>query len=1321
MENISYTTSSELQAISCSHNLPNRLAIAGKNFIQVLDIDHNAGRVNLTMDVLVGTNLARDVASLGSIADIRFGYKNFANWLASVSTSGKIYIFDIRRKLNHNVVKVSAHKRAINSIAFSPHDAGNLLLSGSQDGSIKVWDLRTRNNNMVMVDRKPAGEYQKIFDAIRCNEFSPHDDKIFCSVSDNGDISKWDLRMPGKFVNNIKGAHYAGALTLEWNSRFNYIVTGGKDCKAQVWNMANDAVKKPDYVVTLTDPVSKVSWSPSDLLATSVEDCSIACSYLTRNSAVDLWELRRPYIPSYSLSNHGKVVTGLHWHTPTTLWTVSKDRLFIEQDLRHELRFVTRLRKNFTHFNPASTSEFITVVQNNDSFLRARNLNVPKRGNDELRYRLVEEESGDFDVVRPIPASSSETSIAGALIDPRLSPLHDDRNNEIFEGLYGHKTRSSSGDYKGSSAESRAIEISSPSKEVEQLTHSLERHSPTALGTNGMLSLSSSPKKIDVADKKPKLIRSVTGLSGKKLYRHDSVTGPLTRSGTEINLAEHTRFSPKFNKGFGITSINRSASIQSNSSSSNRRNSYSYSTALHNVNSLTSIASHEPPMAAQKTISNGGLYDYHKDPVPLLYLGSVQAEAFDDAMKSLVVRFYDYLVKFQENTVDYNEILFDKYEKKDLADEVSSDGFKANLKSLTKSYFKMMIEGKFVKFIQSSVREVLESSDLTNLLRIVKVVFYYQRTGYDLIDLILKLQHVLELCVFSPRLHGKFQLLFNGFIIDVESYLIDIDYNKYFMTRKTRRVEYLKDILEYHSYYSFSIIYPQEKSYIIRNKRKNARSNSKRNSSDRAKDIALKQSAVYDTEEEEDANNPDSEEEDDIEFERDEYKFDLENFDEFYESLNENRSSSLSSLTSYNRSSNGASNGSSRKNSFKLTRKGTLVTTLTDEDALISDDEKKPVKLSRLPSRGEGQFQEVLNKFQEKSLSLHDRYMTDELSITTSSAESEDYRNSDEELDKYKKSQKQEPKRTRLSTTENVNIVAKPRKSHASPANSPFSTLKSRAEFKRGSSVTEFKRQAKESGIHKNASFSYANRPALLDPDTRSGSDALRYRQSNLTRQFNKMVRVSDAGSLVRSGLSGPRLKDLAAEFLSVKPWKFEFLLYQVCTAAQDSGDTVTLAILTLIFYNHFQKRLRRSEDYEFKGCTITTNKAKDWMSSFIELLWSQDMYVVSGQIIKHSNIGFIRAFGAVNTEFKKFCPHCRKLMIHEALDKNFQYGYWHCQRCNRAIGKCFYCELLIKGIEVGWLRCGHQGHVDCVKEWVLELGEVECPDCGDLIEELVG
>lgn len=315
---VRYKATSELVGMCRINGDGDTVAVAGKNSLQVLNIGGSA--VVHTEDLLPRSYYTRNKKAIGTILDVKAGYASYGKYVGASTTTGSILIFNCDAK-NKLLFKYSDQTRAVNTISFSQLDP-HLLLSGSQDGSIKLWDMRSSA-------AKPQLSIQANSDAVRSIQFSPFHNKKFVAISDSGVILKWDIRLPSQFDKKFN-AHSGPGLCIDWHPDFDYVVSAGRDKQVQVWNM-NGETRVPEYVIYSANPVSRVAWRP--ITSNTIAGSELAMSYLNNDLTVQVYSLRRKYIPVYSIASHGAQVTGLTFKDDRYLLTCSKDKFFSKEDL----------------------------------------------------------------------------------------------------------------------------------------------------------------------------------------------------------------------------------------------------------------------------------------------------------------------------------------------------------------------------------------------------------------------------------------------------------------------------------------------------------------------------------------------------------------------------------------------------------------------------------------------------------------------------------------------------------------------------------------------------------------------------------------------------------------------------------------------------------------------------------------------------------------------------------------------------------------------------------------------------------------------------
>lgn len=356
-----FNGTSEIVGIAKLHDTSQNVIIsAGKNSLQMIQLDGNNQESPTCGDLLTNSFYLKNKKKFGCILDLKSGHQNYNKLVAASTTTGSIYIFNtaVSNEKSRVSVKLSDHTRAVNSISFNKIDA-YLLLSGSQDGSMKLWDLRARN-------LKPQLTMHGNSDSVRCLQFSPHNTKKFCAVFDSGILQRWDLRNTAQFDRKFN-AHTGPGLTLDWNNDLDYVATGGRDKQLQIWNMSGNEVRQyPEHVIYASAPIAKVAFRPSVNPISNIMNSEIALNYLNSEPIVQVYSTKRKYVPLYNIETHDNSITGLVWDSERYLFTASKDKTIVKNDLNFQNRFVDNL--NLTGTTWSVTNEMVFIEQRKDSF-----------------------------------------------------------------------------------------------------------------------------------------------------------------------------------------------------------------------------------------------------------------------------------------------------------------------------------------------------------------------------------------------------------------------------------------------------------------------------------------------------------------------------------------------------------------------------------------------------------------------------------------------------------------------------------------------------------------------------------------------------------------------------------------------------------------------------------------------------------------------------------------------------------------------------------------------------------------------------------------
>lgn len=258
---------------------------------------------------------------------------NDVNWckaderiLISASNHGAVVIWDVQQ--NGRVVReygMTEHQRTVNSLEFFP-DTSKILLVASQDGLCRTIDIRRKEPTLTFtpVVESPAREVQ----------FDPRNPNLFAVVFENGFCRMWDARNATKYERQWL-AHNGPSVCLNWHPTENWLVTGGRDKNAIVWDFTGrgpQANKMPSkYCVETVASVGRVRWRPN-------HKYQILATPMLTETYISVWDVRRPYIPEGFFTEHKETIGGVLWKDENVFYTCGRDGKlcrFLHSDCYH--------------------------------------------------------------------------------------------------------------------------------------------------------------------------------------------------------------------------------------------------------------------------------------------------------------------------------------------------------------------------------------------------------------------------------------------------------------------------------------------------------------------------------------------------------------------------------------------------------------------------------------------------------------------------------------------------------------------------------------------------------------------------------------------------------------------------------------------------------------------------------------------------------------------------------------------------------------------------------------------------------------------------
>ncbi|XP_059081782.1 GATOR complex protein WDR24-like isoform X3 [Tigriopus californicus] len=306
----------------------NNVVIAGRNVFKVFAIGE------FSLNELFNLRAGRSINLNYSCNDVAWSVFD-DNLLATAATNGAVVLWNLGKAAKSKPDHIfTEHKRTVNKVSFHPSDGG-LLLSGSQDGTIRLFDVRTRECVM---------NFSSGNESIRDAQFCPLQHQTFASAAENGRVSVWDIRKSER-PERAWNAHTEYVFACDWHPECrNVIATAGRDKTVKVWNLDEDRAKLDVNIQTI-GPVGRIKWRPNHRF-------QIASSALALDFSVHIWDVRRPWIPTYSFDQHKDVTTDFLFKGDSeALLSTGRDGLVYHHAFKDCIMPIERTNPNSLAFN----------------------------------------------------------------------------------------------------------------------------------------------------------------------------------------------------------------------------------------------------------------------------------------------------------------------------------------------------------------------------------------------------------------------------------------------------------------------------------------------------------------------------------------------------------------------------------------------------------------------------------------------------------------------------------------------------------------------------------------------------------------------------------------------------------------------------------------------------------------------------------------------------------------------------------------------------------------------------------------------------------
>ncbi|KAK6539252.1 SEA (Seh1-associated) complex subunit [Orbilia ellipsospora] len=341
------------------------VVVAGKEVLKILRVTPQ-GEITERLDLRAGNASNKIVAN----SDVKWGCNFSKDVIATANTNGNICVYDLNRGGKLDRV-LHEHQRSVHKIAFNP-GSGKILISGSQDGLMKIWDLRQKKSTMTLWGKS---------DAVRDVQFNATNAVHFAAAFDNGTIQKWEWRMGGTAHTYLKkiSAHNGPVFSIDWHPDGKYVASGGRDGTVKVWDFGegDSQNKRPAHTITTMAAVGRATWRPRGISTREIATCA-----MNQDNRVTVWDIKRPFVGKYAFDEHTKEISGFLWKDENTIWSCSKDQMFVQHDLLYALHPINALNHSAVAWAP--NNSFIAVMGQRPPPPAKRDRNVRFEMDDEI-------------------------------------------------------------------------------------------------------------------------------------------------------------------------------------------------------------------------------------------------------------------------------------------------------------------------------------------------------------------------------------------------------------------------------------------------------------------------------------------------------------------------------------------------------------------------------------------------------------------------------------------------------------------------------------------------------------------------------------------------------------------------------------------------------------------------------------------------------------------------------------------------------------------------------------------------------------------------
>ncbi|CED84390.1 WD40 repeat-containing protein [Phaffia rhodozyma] len=316
----------------------------------------------------------RDATGGGGIVECRWGSGSQTGRVFVSSRKGGVFCWDVNSPTKIlSTLNVDPTRRPISCIRLAPH--GQLtppcLLTAGHDSILRLYDFRLPASSRATLSYSFLNPLTSPITALAVCPTNP----LSCVLGlENGTIGWVDWRKGNRMLGRKFSEHGDGGVAcLDWKeagregelgegkSDGGWIASGGLDRKVFIYNNA-DPHKAKYRTLWTPHPVSKLGWRPghdTEIAVVPFATVSTMTEDPSGDPSIQIWDIRREFVPKYILEGGDGVVAELAWNTHGTLWAAYKNGGIVQHDIRYHSRPLDQIPRSTVAWDQSNNLTFV--------------------------------------------------------------------------------------------------------------------------------------------------------------------------------------------------------------------------------------------------------------------------------------------------------------------------------------------------------------------------------------------------------------------------------------------------------------------------------------------------------------------------------------------------------------------------------------------------------------------------------------------------------------------------------------------------------------------------------------------------------------------------------------------------------------------------------------------------------------------------------------------------------------------------------------------------------------------------------------------------